>query len=106
MKIEYPEVKKILDDYDITYVSGLMIPITVDKSLGDEVEFPDGAIIFKLTSKPSKADPEVFLPAEEITVFVKHLACVQHRVREVTLLSPDQQVEWKKTLQEISKTKH
>lgn len=104
MYITTPEVKKLVDDYDLIFSSGMMLPVTLDREAGDTVEFEKESITFRLTSKPSLNDPDINMPAEDITIFTKHLVSVQHRVREVRELTPEQQFEWKRTLQEIGKT--
>lgn len=107
MQIEHPETRRILDDYEFTFVSGLSRTYTLDKAAGDEVEYVGTtAVILHIVAKPSVADPDILLPPEEVTLFTKHLAFIQHRVREVVDLNPDQLFEWKKTIQEIGKTKH
>jgi hypothetical protein len=104
MRVEAPEVKKIVDDYDLVFSSGMMLPVTLDKSAGDTIEFDKDVITFRLTAKPSINDPDITLPAEDITVFTKHLVTVQHRTREVRELTPEQQFEWKKHLKEVGGT--
>lgn len=97
MIIEIPEVKKILDDYDILFESGFMMPLTIDLDKGDTITFDDKAILIHLTSKPSRNNPDKFLPAEDITVFTPHIISIQHRTREVTELTPNEKASWAKT---------
>jgi hypothetical protein len=96
---------KLVDDYDFTFNSGIIMPLRVDKSLGDTIEFDKGnAVIINLKAKPSFTNPSENLPAEEVTIFTRHLLCVQHRVTEIPVLTPDQKLDWQKTFQELSKT--
>lgn len=102
MKIETPEVKKILDDYDILFDSGFMMPLTVDLSKGDTISFDDKAILVHLTPKPSQADPKKFLPAEDLTIFTPHIISIQHRVREFIEPSPEESLRWEKTWKDLT----
>lgn len=101
MIIETPEVKRFLDDYDILFSSGLMMPVTVDLSKGDSISFDDKAILVHLSSKPSQLNPDKTLPAEDITIFTPHILSIQHRVREVVDLSPNEQASYQKTLEDF-----
>lgn len=102
-----PKVKTV-DDLDFTFSNGLVMPITLDESAGDTVDWDThkDAIIIHLSAKPSM-DGETKLPAEDITVFRTNILLIQHRVREITELTTSQKqemIDWKKTLQEIPKT--
>ena len=102
MEIQVPEVTKILNDYDIIFSSGMVLPITVDLALGDSVTVTENIMSFHITSKPSSNDPSVMLPAEETTIFLRHVISIQHRRREVVELTKEQRSEWHKTWQELT----
>ena len=102
MLISNPDTKKIVHDYDIVSVHGMMLPITIDLEAGDTVEHTSETIKFYLSKKPSIHDPSKILPAEDITVMKIHVFSVQHREREVLELTPEQKFEWSKTVQELS----
>ena len=106
MLLHTPESKYVVDDYDFTFLNGMVLPVTVNEKLGDTVQFfgPDGVIVIHLAAKPSLNDPAIFLPVEDITIYRQHLVTHQHRVREVTDLAPEQQYAWAKTLKDLSKT--
>lgn len=104
MRVETPLVKKWVDDYDVVFQSGMMMPITVDLAQGDYIQIGDKLIEVSLKAKPSPTDPDQILPAEDITIYVSHVVSIQHRVREVVELTPEQKFEWKKTLQELGGT--
>ena len=104
MLISSPEIKKKVDDYDILFDSGMMLPITIDTSLGDVIMFNDRLITVTLTAKPSINDPAKMLPTEDITVFTSHIVSIQHRVREVIELTPEQKLDWQRAFKEISGT--
>lgn len=103
-----PKVK-LVDDLDFTFSNGLVMPVTIDKSAGDTVEWDThaDAIVIHLSAKPAQ-DGESSLPAEDITIFKKNILLIQHRVREVTELTSAQKrqlaEQWNKTLQEMPKT--
>jgi hypothetical protein len=104
MIVNTPETKYLVDDYDFTFMNGMMLPVTVNERVGDTIQFFDTAVVVHLAAKPSMNDPKIALPAEDITIYKTHLATQQHRIREVVALAPEQQHEWAKTLKEISKT--
>jgi hypothetical protein len=103
MEIQTTEVKKFLDDYDFVFESGMILPLTIDQSVGDKMHIDNDLVLIYLTAKPTASDPTVVLPAEDITIFKKHLVYVQHKQREVTSLTADQQNAWNRTVQELSK---
>lgn len=96
MRVETPEVKRILEDYDIVFSSGAMIPITIDSSKGDTISIDGPEIRVVLTSKPSQIKPNTFLPAEDIIIFKQHILTVQHRTREVIEPSLEEKEQWNK----------
>jgi hypothetical protein len=93
MLVTTPEVKRTLHDYDIIFESGMMIPATIDHGRGDNIEFSDRHIKIHLAPKPSLNNPDHTLPAEDTTIFLNHVVSIQHRVREVTELSPEEKTE-------------
>lgn len=104
MIVNAPEVKRLVHDYDFTFLSGMALPLTMDTEAGDTIDFLPATIQIHLAAKPSMNDPSKTLPAEDITVYTQHLATKQHRVREVVALDPEQQYAWAKTLKDITKT--
>lgn len=104
MIVNTPETKYFVDDYDFTFVTGMMMPVTVNTAAGDTIQGHADIIEINLTAKPSMNDPSKMLPAETITVYRRHLAATQQRRREVTELAPEQKHEWMNTLKELSKT--
>lgn len=100
-----PKVKKV-DDLDITFTNGLMLPLTIDKEAGDKVDWDthENAIVVHIAPHVT-SDGEGKTMPEDFTIFRPHIAFIQHRVREVTELSPAQKREtWKQTLQELGGT--
>lgn len=102
--VNTPENKKIVDDYDFIFDSGMVMPVTIDPDAGDSVSFNADGVVITLVAKPNPNDVSKILPAEDITMFSRHLACVQHRRREIIQLTPEQQLEWRKALQEMGGT--
>jgi hypothetical protein len=98
------EEPRTLIEYDITYSGGFIVPYTIDETAGDEVDWTTSpmSVIFKLVEKPSITDPEVKLPAEEITVFLQHVLSITKRPRIVTPITPDQKEAWKQTLHKLT----
>lgn len=104
MILTSPDTKRTVQDYDFTFIGGVVMPLTVDDSLGDTLTTQGDKIFISLTPKRSMNDPEKFLPAEEITIFVPQLLAIQQRARVVEDLTPEQKDAWQKTLQELSST--
>ena len=96
-----PEVTKVLDDYDFLFSSGVMMPVTIDSVAGDTITYYQDVIRVDLSAKPSQNDPSKILPAEDVTIYTKHLLSIQHKQRVVTQLSHDEQYEWQKTFNEM-----
>ena len=88
---------RVVEDYEFSFNGGQVLPITIDRELGDTVSFDQAplAIVIKLVAKPSKVDPDRTLPPEEITIFHTHLIAIQKRPREVTDLTVEQREQWK-----------
>jgi hypothetical protein len=87
---------RILDEFDLMFSSGILLPITIDKDAGDTVDMSNADYaIFNITAKPASNNPDTLLPAEEITVFLRHVISVTHRVREILPANPDQVEEFK-----------
>jgi hypothetical protein len=90
MRIESPEVKHLVNDYDIVFQGGVTMAVTVDISAGDTLEFGEKLILVHLTAKPSPTDPDTLLAPEDITIFVPHVLSIQRREREVRERTPDE----------------
>lgn len=104
MIVSSPPVVKSVDEYDFVFSSGMVMPITISPTLGDTVTFSPDLILVNLTSKPSMNTPEKLLPAEDIKIYTSHLISIQHRVREVLELTPEEKYSWESTLQVLSGT--
>ena len=103
MLVESKQSPRKVHDFVFTFGSGFFIEYTVDHEAGDRIDFDDPeAVKLYLAAKPSATDPDTILPAEDITIRKVHLAITKHREREVVPMSPDQQLAWKKVLQEMT----
>lgn len=102
MIITTPLEKRTVDDYDVLFESGMVMPITVEPDAGDQIQFGDNIIRVHLAAKPSRNNPEKSLPAEDITLFVRHILSIQHRVREVVEQTPEERNEWQKAFDQLS----
>lgn len=104
MILESPVVSKIVHDYDIIFEAGMAMPLTIDLTVGDTIEFdlPNSLIRAHLVAKPSQTDTAKLLPAEDVTIFVAKVATIQHRERRVVEQSPDERAEWKKLYDELT----
>lgn len=102
MIIQSPDVLKTIDDYDIVFENGMMMPLSLDKGLGDTINFGAEVINVNLVVKPSQNDPTKLLPAEDTTIYLKHVVSIQHRTRKVAELTPEEKHAWHKTWQELT----
>lgn len=104
MRIESSLSTKTVMDFDFYLDAGLTLPVTIDADAGDCITVTSAGVDIHIAAKPSLSDPGVMIPAEDIFIYPTHLMFTRSRPREVTSLSPEQQVEWAKTLQKIGGT--
>ena len=74
---------KIVHDYDILFVGGLLRMLTICPDLGDTVGDDEEAMYFNLPERPAFGNPKQILPAEDYKFFKRHILSIQHRVRTV-----------------------
>lgn len=105
MQIVVPEVKTKLEEYDFQTDHGLILPITLDLLRGDHITFDEahGKVLIHLASKKNQLSPDKLTSEEDITIYLRHIVSLQHRVREVVELTPEQEFEWQKTLKDIGR---
>ena len=101
MQISTPLSKRYVNEYDIVFESGQMMPLTLDLVAGDTFVNDGTKLIVNLVAKPGLTDPSQSYPAEDIVIFLNHVISIQHRVREITELTPDQKAEWEETLHRL-----
>jgi hypothetical protein len=83
---------KKIDQFDIVFSNGILMPITIDKESGDTVDMSNPLIaIFSFPAKPSAINPDTSIPAEEISIFMAHVFSVTHRIVEIMPPNPDQE---------------
>jgi hypothetical protein len=103
MEVKTPEVTREVQDYDFTFQSGSVLSVTVDKEAGDTYDVLGTVIKIHIAEKPSFADLEATIPAEDITVYERSLAAIQKRNRTLTLIGPEEQYEMKQLIHELAK---
>ena len=86
--------------------SGIIVPLSVAKDLGDTVDFESSplAVKFCFAKKPSGMDTETQINAEDVTILMKHVIMVAHRSRQVIPPSYEQRDLFKQTLLQLGKT--
>lgn len=96
-----PKIRKV-DDLDFTFIDGFLMSLTIDKELGDSMEYPTPDTIVIHLSEKLSTDGLSTLPAEDVTVYVKNIITIRHRTREITDRTLAQELEFQKTLQEMA----
>ncbi len=107
MDIIIPEAPThFVDDYSITSDTGLVIPVTIDTSLGDSITDNGTYLDIRIAPKPDPFDPTRMTPEEEMKVNNSHVLSVSRFKREIKAPTKVEQEEWQKTLQELGGTVH
>lgn len=106
MLIETPVEPKIVLDYDFTLEGGVGIPLVIDPSVGDSIEFGDLEVKVTLKGRATLLDESKFLAPDEFSITRSKILAYHKREREVMPLTPEQQVAWNKTLQEMGRAQH
>lgn len=101
MTVTTPQVKKTVEDYDVIFSTGIGVTYTIDPAVGDSITIGSETIRISLAPKVSQADPTMLLPAEDVVIFMKHVASIQHRSRIVVELTPEEKADWTKTFQSL-----
>lgn len=98
--------KRLIEEYDFWFTNGQITSLQIDKEQGDHIDFNSypHAVLIHLAEKPHKTSPDTVVPSEDITLFVSHITTIIKRPREVQPLSNEQQLQWRKTVQEITKS--
>jgi hypothetical protein len=107
MIIQTPEpTPRLIEEYDIRFVNGDIMSVAVDKTAGDTIDFDASplAVQIRLVAKSSPTNPEVVMRAEDHTVFVSHILSITKKTKQVIPLTTEQQLEWQKVIQQMSKT--
>lgn len=97
-----PKPPKKVYEYDFVLATGMLLPVTVDPTAGDTINFGDQQVHIHLVPKQHKFDITKMTPAEDITIFVPHLASVQKREREMIDMTPEQRYQYEQTLKELA----
>ena len=87
-------------DYEFVCHSGYAFMHTIDEDLGDTVAFGPTplTVTLYLAEKASITDPEIAIPAEEITVFLTHVVTMHKRPRIVHPTPPEQKFDLRKVI--------
>lgn len=106
MEISSPVEKKIVTDYDIEGMTGITLSLTIDTEAGDTFNRTPDVLEIYLSPKPHRTDPTKVIPAEEFEVQRAHVFCIRKRTREVLGLTPEQQIEWQKSFEDMGSKTH
>jgi len=101
-----PAPAKLLQEFEITYINGAIMSITLDLVAGDSYELGPNLSVFKSVAKPSWTRPNVTTPAKEVTVVVSNVLCIEHEVRTVEDPTPEQREQWTQVLKDITGPQH
>ena len=102
MNINIPETRKTFLDINFTLVSGILFPVTLDIAEGDSITYSEDKALIRYSAKPSFSDPTKMLPAENVIIFMKHVASVQTKEREVVELTTDEKANLQKMFRDMS----
>lgn len=98
---------RIVDDYDIIFVNGVVWPVTIDGQAGDSIDFKEDRIIVSIASRKSPTDFNAMTVPEEQTIYKQNICIVNHRKRVLIPPSPEQRNEMSEFIkQKVSKTIH
>lgn len=97
--LQYKEV----EDYDFSLVSGVRLPLTIDKSAGDSVTETDTHYVLYLSEKPGLDPSDGLLPSEHISVVKSAIAVLITRKRKQRLPTAEEQFSLRDTLHQLAK---
>ena len=104
------EEPRLVEDFDINYVNGSAISITIDPTTGDSYDFPSGSMVvhFRLGAKQSPVIPEGIIQPEEFFIPLINVLCIRHSSRMIEVETPEEKEEWNRVIQEltVSNVKH
>ena len=88
------------EDFTFTFATGLIVPLTAAKDLGDTIDWDTNptAVRFSIAPKPSFLDSEVTMPSGEVTIMMQHVIMIEHRTRMVQPPSKEETDLFKRTL--------
>lgn len=92
---------RTVDYYDFAFTSGTVLPLTVCEADGDTILISPSTITISLTARKNSMNPDVSYDAETFTLFTSQVSWMRHTKKEVAVLTPEQEFEWKKTVQEL-----
>ena len=101
MRIEAPEVKTTVTDYDVTFDSGIVIPFTINPAIGDTLKATDKMLFVHLAAKPSITDSSEVIPEQEITIFLDKAISIHQRTRTVVELQPEAKADLERAWKEF-----
>ena len=104
MRIDSPDpLPMTYEDYNFTFANGAMLPMTVCKEMGDEIDWDTNpmAVKFSIAPKPGMFSPEEIIPPGEVTVLMQHVIFVEHRTRVVQPPTLEQKELFQQTLHKM-----
>lgn len=106
MYITSPDPKtRHLEVFDFWFENGMVFTISVDKEAGDTIDWDTSPSVVRihLTTHPHNTNPEIMIPAEDHTIFIKHVIRLIKHEEEAMPLTTEQQLALRATVQEITK---
>lgn len=94
-----------LEVYDFWFENGMVFTISVDKEGGDSIDWATNpsVVMIHLSAHPHNTNPEIMIPAEDHTIFVKHILRLVKHEEDAMPLTTEQRLALSATVQEISK---
>lgn len=106
MQIESGAAEKVVEDYDIAMLDGMLLTLTLDAALQDVFEWGPDVLHVVLTEKENPTQPGTKLPAEEVWIERRNVLSVRRRTRNVLLPSAEEKEAWKATVKELTERVH
>ena len=103
MIIQSPDpVPKTVHDYDFLFTTGYSLQLTLDLEQ-DRITNEDGFMIVEVAEKTFPGI-DFTVPPEAIVIYKAHLLTSRHSTRQVVPATPEQNREWYRTIQEMSRS--
>lgn len=85
-------------DFDITFASGFMVPISLDYASGESIDIQDEKIVIHRVARSILAHENHDPVRETVTIYRSHILMIQERTRQVRELSAEEEATLKQSI--------